>query len=243
MTAAVLSLVTFFSTALGGLFALRRRHQLYVVMGCSAGILIAAALLDLLSDAFELVHASRESSIAQVLFATVIGFVTYYSVDYFVHREAAGHVSKCGKATFGSFAALGLTAHSFLDGFAIGSAFHANSKLGILVAIAVIAHDFGDGVSTVAVVLASRSGLRASIGWLTADAVAPLIGCLVALFIVISQGWIANLLGFFAGSFLFIGAVHLLPEAEREAENGGWLYLAVLAGIGFIVLASRLLNV
>ena len=63
--------------------------------------------------------------------------------------------------------------HSFLDGFAIGSAFHANSTIGGLVAIAVIAHDFGDGVSTVGVVLGSKGGFRASIGWLLADAIAP----------------------------------------------------------------------
>jgi len=242
MTPAILSLLTFCSTALGGLFALRRRKQLYVVMGFSAGILIAAALLDLLADAFELVSESGQSSVSTVLLAAVFGFLMYYSVDYFVHRETAGHLRQHGQATFASLAALGLTVHSFLDGFAIGSAFRANSKIGWLVAIAVIAHDFGDGVSTVGVVLGSRSGLRASIGWLAADAVAPVIGCGAALLVSISEGWIANLLGFFAGSFLFIGAVHLLPEAEREAQRGLWLYLAVTASIAFVVVISHFLK-
>ena len=137
---------------------------------------------------------------------------------------------------------LGLTVHSFLDGFAIGSAFHANSTIGGLVAIAVIAHDFGDGVSTVGVVLGSKGGLRASIGWLLADAIAPVLGCVAALSISISQGLIAELLGFFAGSFLFIGAAHLLPEAEQEGK-ARWLYVAVVAGFVFMLIVNSVLKV
>ena len=242
MTAILLAAVTFFSTALGGLFALRWRKQLYLVMGFSAGILVAAALLDLLPDAFEIVVESKESAVDQVLFAAALGFLAYYSLEFFVHRGAAGHEKREGKVAFASMAAFGLTVHSFLDGFAIGSAFHANSTIGALVAIAVIAHDFGDGVSTVGVVLGSKGGLRASIGWLLADAIAPVLGCLAALSISISQGLIADLLGFFAGSFLFIGATHLLPEAEEEGESR-WLYVAVVGGFAFMLIVNRVLKV
>ena len=48
--------------------------------------------------------------------------------------------------------------------------------------------------------------------------------------ISISQGLIADLLGFFAGSFLFIGATHLLPEAEEEGD-AGWLFVVVVADL------------
>jgi zinc transporter ZupT len=239
MMALVLSVLTFCSTALGGLFALHRRHQLYLVMGFSAGILVAAALLDLLPDAFEVIGQSGQSSVGNVLLAAMLGFLAYYSLDRLVHRGAAGHEARQGKAAFGWLAACGLTVHSFLDGFAIGSAFQANSSLGVLVAIAVIAHDFGDGVSTVGVVLGSRGGLRASVGWLLADAAAPVLGCGAARVVSVSQGFIAELLGFFAGSFLFIGAAHLLPEAEQEGK-APWLYVAVLAGFGFVLVVSRL---
>jgi ZIP family zinc transporter len=241
MTAILLAAATFFSTALGGLFALRWRKQLYLVMGFSAGILVAAALLDLLPDAFEIVTESKQSSVDNVLFAAALGFLAYYSLEFFVHQGAAGHEKREGKVAFASMAALGLTVHSFLDGFAIGSAFQANSTIGGLVAIAVIAHDFGDGVSTVGVVLGSKGGLRASIGWLVADAIAPILGCAAALAISISQGLIAELLGFFAGSFLFIGAAHLLPEAEQEG-NGRWLYVAVVAGFVFMLIVNRVLK-
>jgi len=58
---------------------------------------------------------------------------------------------------------------------------------------------------------------------------------------LLPQGLIANLLGFYAGSFIFIGGVHLLPEAEREAR-GPWLFAAVTAGFAFVVAASRVFN-
>jgi zinc transporter ZupT len=108
--------------------------------------------------------------------------------------------------------------------------------------VAVIAHDFGDGVSTVGVVLGSSGALRASIGWLLADAIAPVVGCAAALGVSISQGLIADLLGFFAGSFLFIGAAHLLPEAEEEG-NAMWLWLVVVAGFGLMFLVNTFLKV
>ncbi len=54
MTTIVLSILTFFSTALGGLFALREGARLYLVARFSAGVLVSAALLDPLLNAAEL---------------------------------------------------------------------------------------------------------------------------------------------------------------------------------------------
>jgi zinc transporter ZupT len=274
MTALILSVLTFFSTALGGLFALRRRGQLYLVMGLSAGILVAAALLDLLPEALEIAPKADPAVVEKVFLCCAVGFLLYYSLDYFVHWGAAGHEERhaadlaqdehhavaCEVAedhathhhdhhhghhhhvTFGSIAALGLTVHSFLDGFAIGGAFQASAKVGWLVAVAVLAHDFGDGVTTVAVVLGSKGGLRASLGWLLADAAAPVLGCVLAMLTPISQSLMALLLSFFAGSFLFIGAAHLLPEAEHEGK-APWLYAAVVAGFVFVGLIRHFVNI
>ena len=55
MTALLLAIATFVSTALGGLFALHRRRHLYLVMAVAAGLLVGSALLDLLPDALQLV--------------------------------------------------------------------------------------------------------------------------------------------------------------------------------------------
>ncbi|HZZ27695.1 MAG TPA: ZIP family metal transporter [Pirellulales bacterium] len=275
MVALFLSVLTFFSTAMGGLFALRHRNRLYLVMGLSAGILVSAALLDLLPEALEIAQPQGAAAVERVFIFCALGFLLYYSLDFFVHLGAAGHEERHGSerhpaepaarspetpaahshqpdvgaqyvaaryghshghhhpTTFGSIAALGLTVHSFLDGFAIGGGFQTSATMGWLVALAVLAHDFGDGVTTVGVVLGSKGGWRASLGWLLADAVAPVLGCTLALTIPISESLIAVLLSFFSGSFLFIGAAHLLPEAEHEGK-AIWLYGAVVIGFVFV---------
>jgi len=254
MTALLLSVLTFFSTAAGGLFALRRRHQLYLVMGFSAGALIAAALVDLLPEALE-VADSAATPVARdhIFLAAMLGFLVYFSLDFFVHLTAAGHEGKhdAGEhehhhhhhhpTTFGSLAAMGLTLHSFFDGFAIGSGFQASERIGWLVAIAVLAHDFGDGVTTIGIVLGSKGKLRTSIGWLLADAAAPILGCAAALALSVSPAMLAPLLGFFAGSFLFIGAAHLLPEALHEGK-ARWLYVAVVAGFGLMAIVNHFIS-
>lgn len=242
MIALLLSFVTFGSTLLGGLFALHRRRQLHLVMGFAAGVLVGAALLDLLPEALELAGATPGAATLTVLRGAVLGFLVFYGLDRSVHLLAAGHAeshadSHAGGA-FGTAAALGLTIHSFLDGFAIGSGFRAATAIGVLVAIAVIAHDFGDGVSTVAVVLGAKGSARASLAWLAADALAPVAGAGAALWLAVSPAFLVGVLGFFAGSFLFIGAAHLLPEAGREG-GGVALPLAVVAGFAFIALVTQ----
>jgi ZIP family zinc transporter len=226
VVAIAFAIVTFFSTAAGGLFALHQRRHLYLVMGAAAGLLLGAALFDLLPEAVEL------SSPVGVSLACGAGFAVFYAVEHFVHLGAAEHQKEDAVRAFGSMAALGLTVHSFLDGLAIGSAFLADARLGVIVGVAVVGHDFGDGVSTVGVVLGSKGALRASIGWLLADAIAPVVGAVVALELHVPRSMLAYLLAFFAGSFLFLGGAHLLPEAARSGHRGK-LAAVVVAALGF----------
>jgi zinc transporter ZupT len=57
----------------------------------------------------------------------------------------------------------------------------------------------------------------------------------------LSSGVLACLLGFFAGTFLFVGAAHLLPEAAREGRKGP-LVAAAVAGVVLIGAATWILG-
>jgi len=240
MTALLFAAVTFVSTALGGLFALHRRRHLYLVMGAAAGLLVGSALLDLLPDALSLVSESGRRGTMTVALSVGAGFLAFLAIDHAVHATAAGH-RDTGTKAFGAAAALGLTVHSFLDGMAIGAAFQQSAGLGALIGIAVVAHDFGDGVSTVGVVLGSRGELRASVAWLIADAAAPIAGVLAARALHVPRPVLAGMLGFFAGTFLFVGAAHLLPEAAREGRKAP-LTASVIAGVAFVGVATWILE-
>jgi zinc transporter ZupT len=240
MTALLFAALTFVSTEVGGLFALHRRCDLCVVLGAAAGLLVGSALLDLLPDALRLVADQGRRGVLAVAFATAAGFLAFGIAKEAMHHSAAdrdGH----GTRAFGSAAALGLTVHSFLDGMAIGAAFAQSATLGALVGIAVIAHDFGDGLSTVGVVLGSRGARRTSLAWLLADASAPFAGALSARALHMSRDVLAELLGFFAGTFLFVGAAYLLPEAAHEGRRG-LVATSVAAGVTFIGAATWILG-
>jgi ZIP family zinc transporter len=233
-----LSLLAFVSTLLGGLFALRQRGRLWLVMAFAAGVRVAAALIDLLPEGVRLAGGPAGDAVDAVFLAAAVGFLAFYGLERLVH-VARGE--EAGEPVFGAVAAFGMTVHSFLDGLAIGGAFRVEAALGLIVAFAVIAHDFTDGVSTVAVVLGARGGVRTSVAWLAADALAPVLGAAAGSLVPVGEGTIAALLGFFAGSFLFIGGGHLLPRSHLERAGLG-PPAAVVAGFVLMFAVTRLLR-
>ena len=113
-------------------------------------------------------------------------------------------------------AALGagsLSAHSFLDGVAIGLAFQASAEIGGVVAIAVLTHDFSDGINTMNMVLKNGGDRRQALRWLLIDALAPALGVGATFFFALPDSAFGVVLALFAGFFLYIGASDLIPES------------------------------
>ena len=216
--AVLLAVVTCFSTLLGGTFAARRRKKIGVLGAFAAGVLITTSLLDLLPQTFRLA-TSVNVLIEDVMALTVVGFLFLYVISRLITSHVFnkdGEYIEVRHPLGGLFATSELSVHSFIDGLAIGFGFQADIHVGIVIAIAVICHDFTDGLSTVTVMLNSGNSLRNSLRMLLLDAVAPVLGAVVALFIEMPQYYIVLLLPFFAGGFLYLGASDLLPEAHEE---------------------------
>src|SRR5437764_643418 len=75
----VIAFATFCSTMLGGLFALRLKDKLHLILGFSAGAVIGVAFFDLLPEALELGTKSHE--ISTVVAVTALGFLVYLVLD------------------------------------------------------------------------------------------------------------------------------------------------------------------
>src|SRR6266542_2898847 len=95
---------------------------------------------------------------------------------------------------------------SFLDGLAIGVGFEAGPKVGFIVLLAVVAHDFADGLNTVTFMLATRNSRWRTCLLLGVDALAPVAGALCAGRFRITPYHLAFQLSFFAGFLLYLGA-------------------------------------
>jgi zinc transporter ZupT len=221
------------ATMLGGLAALGLRERLHLVLGFSAGAVIAVAFFDLLPEALSLnAHSSRD-----IVAALAVGFFLYLLFDRLVSlngtQKASGANPWRARIGAGSF-----SVHSVLDGFAIGIAFQAGQAVGFVVAAAVLVHDFSDGLNTVNVVVKNGGQRSSALGWLVVDALAPLVGAGLSLLVAPPRSALALLLAGFSGFFLYIGASDLLPESQRAFPRL-WTTIATLLGAGVLYLATR----
>lgn len=128
------------------------------------------------------------------------------------HREAHSH-ERLGQMRRVLLGAGSFSMHSFLDGIAVGLAFQASAAAGLVVAIAVLTHDFSDGINTMSVVLRNKGDRKLAMRWLFADALAPALGIAVAQLFSLPLDVLAVVLAVFAGFFLYIGASDLIPES------------------------------
>jgi zinc transporter ZupT len=226
-----LSFCTALATMVGGLLALRLIKSLPLALGFSAGAVIGVGFFDLLPEAFRL----DGSDMPLLAGAAVLGFFVYALID-----RIAGHDHNCHDAPHrGVIGAASFSAHSLLDGLAMGLAFQAGREAGLVVAAAVLAHDFADGLNTVNVVSKSGASRRAALGWLSLDAAAPVLGAILSLFISLPKDTLGLALAAFGGFFLYIGACDLFPASQRAQP--GWKTLsATLAGAAYLYLVTRL---
>ncbi|MDE2355723.1 MAG: ZIP family metal transporter, partial [Alphaproteobacteria bacterium] len=197
----------------------------------SAGAVIGVALLDLAPESLDLAGPARGG----IMFGLIaLGFAGYLILSRTLEGLAAGPL-RVGRF----LGAASLTAHSALDGLAIGLGFQASPAAGLVLAAAVLAHDAADGINTVTLSLAASPNARTARLWLAADALAPLVGVALSRLIRPTPASLGAALALFAGIFLHIGASELLP-ASRAARPGFAASLATLAGLAVIALAVHL---
>ena len=219
----------------GGALALRLRDRLHLILGFSAGAIIAVAFFDLLPEAVKLGGAEFDPS--AVLALSALGFFGYTVLDRLILLHAHHHDGAFLQRQWTGAASL--SAHSFMDGLAIGLAFRASPSIGIAVAAAVLAHDCSDGMNTVSVVLKNGGAPRQALRWLIADAVAPLLGAAASLVFAPQGSAMSPILALFGGFFLYIGASDLLPESFH-AHPKFLTTLATLVGAVFLYIVVRL---
>lgn len=216
MIALLLGCAAFCSTMIGGSLALKLRDKLHIILGFSAGAVIAVAFFDLLPEALDL--GSRVHAPSTVVAFTALGFVLYLVLDRLIllHNHAHEQDGHLKVESRGHVRAGSLSIHSFLDGVGIGLAFQVSAAVGAVVAAAVLAHDFSDGINTVNVVVRHGGERKKALRWLLVDAIAPVIGVVVTLFFAVSEESLGLLLAMFAGFFLYIGASDLIPESHHQ---------------------------
>jgi len=238
----LIALATFVATMVGGLVAFKFRDKLHLILGFSAGAVIGVAFFDLLPESIEL--GSKYYSLGTMTAITAGGFLVYLVLDrwIFLHsqfqEDGDAHEHRHVRGILGAGS---LTIHSFLDGVAIGLAFQVSAAIGIVVAVAVLVHDFSDGINTVSLILKNKGQNKSAFRWLVVDAVAPVIGAASTLFIHLPEQTLAIVLALFSGFFVYIGASDLIPESHHAHPKFLTTVMTIL-GATVLFVAIRLAN-
>ena len=142
---------------MGGLFALRYRDRLHRILGFTAGVLLGVVAFDLFPEIHDLANETRSSFTAPMI-ALVVGFLAFHIVEKLVLIHSAHE-----------------------DEYAPG---RQHPQLGVVsaVALAVIAHDFSDGLNTVTLMLLNGNSSARSRWLLLLDASTPLLDASTPLF-------------------------------------------------------------
>jgi len=214
----------FAMTLVGGVVAQHIGDRRHLVLGLAAGLMLGVVGFDLLPEALDN-QPRHVFGVPAALLMFVLGFLALHVIErsVAVHRahegEYASHTHVHGHAHdpvkgIGLAAAAALVGHSVMDAFPIGAAFQAGDTVGIVVAIAVVSHDFADGFNTYTIMRLYGNDRRRAQLLLGADALAPVAGAAITLAFTIPAGLLGLYLGFFAGFLLYLATSDILPEAH-----------------------------
>lgn len=230
----IIGLATTAATLLGGYLALRHKDRLHLILGFSAGAVIGVAFFDLIPEAIEI--GSKYYSTNTITSLIALGFMLYMIADRIL---AHGSHSEDEAGSHGHLGPGTLTVHSYFDGMAIGLAYQVSTAVGIVVAIAVLAHKFSDGINTVNLSIIGHGHDRYAKGWLVAGALAPLLGIATTMLVDLPESLLGILLALFAGFFMYLGASDLLPESHHRHPRI-WTTASTVLGVAVLYFAIQL---
>jgi len=211
----------------------------------SVGILLATAFLHALPEAFS-TPGVAPGSLFSLLLAGILFFFALEKVALLRHNhhhEGDGHNHHAGHdreeaGKSGWMILVGDGVHNFVDGILIAAAFIANPEVGILTALAIIAHEIPQEIGNFMVLLNAGFTKRRALTYnLICGLLAVVGGVLGYLFLEQSQALIPYLLVFASSSFIYIAVSDLMPQMNRrlQIKESVKQITLIICGIGLVL--------
>lgn len=216
-------------------------QRINVLISYAIGALLGAAFLEILPHALE--HGEPHRMTATVLFGILAFFVLEKLVlwrhchhDHCEAHDAQAPANDHGRS--GLLILVGDTFHNFVDGILIAAAFLENTQLGIVTALAIIAHEIPQEVGDYLILLHSGYSRARALAFNLLSSLATLVGALLAYF-TLSQvsEWIPTLLGLAAASMIYVAVADLIPSLHKRTELRATLQQILLIGLGVASIA------
>jgi zinc and cadmium transporter len=246
------------ASAAAAAFALfLRASWIPMLVSYAIGALLGAAFLEVIPHAFE--HGDPHTAALAILGGILLFFLLEklllwrhshegHDTDGHGGEHEAAHIAGDAAHDHGRSGALivvGDTIHNFLDGILIAAAFLQSTQLGIITALAIVAHEIPQEVGDFLILLNSGYS-RVKAFWLNIlSSGATLVGGVIGYFALqILQGWTPVLLGIVGASMIYVAVADLIPGLHRRPELRATLSQTILIalGIGSIALARALIG-
>jgi zinc and cadmium transporter len=224
-------------------FALRASPaRISSLISYAVGALLGAVFLEILPHAVEATENVRSLTLTVLL-----GILAFFILEKLIlwrhcHSEICEvhevHEQSSDHGRSGLMILIGDTVHNFVDGILIAAAFLIDIELGIVTAVAIIAHEIPQEVGDFLVLLHSGYSRAKAFAFNLLSSAATLVGGLLAYAALQSlESWISTLLGIAAASMIYVAIADLIPGLHRRTELRATLEQVLLIGAGIASIA------
>src|ERR671918_370808 len=214
-----------------------------MLVSFAIGALLGAAFLEIIPHAFE------QGEAHQVAFSILGGIFGFFVLEKLLlwrhcHTEHCEVHDAHDHGRSGTLIVVGDTVHNFVDGVLIAAAFLQSVELGVVTAIAIIAHEIPQEVGDFLILLHSGYSRLRALAMNLVSSAATVVGGVVGYFgLQLVAGLEATLLGIVAASMIYVAVADLIPGLHKRPElrDTASQALLIALGIGAIAMVRTVL--
>ena len=226
------------SAGLAALALTLRATWIPMLVSFAIGALLGAAFLEIIPHAFE------EGEAHQVAFSILGGIFAFFVLEkLLLYRHC--HTEHCevhdahDHGRSGTLIVVGDTVHNFVDGVLIAAAFLQSTELGVVAAVAIIAHEIPQEVGDFLILLHSGYSRARALAMNLVSSAATVVGGVIGYFgLQLVDGLEPILLGVVAASMIYVAVADLIPGLHRRPELRDTAFQALLIALGIGTIAA-----
>ena len=215
-----------------------------MLVSFAIGTLLGAAFLEVIPHAFEQGEAHVTAS---AILGGILGFFLLEKLLLWRHSHEHGEGAEPQHhhehARAGALIVVGDTVHNFVDGVLIAAAFLQGPELGVVTAVAIVAHEIPQEVGDFLVLLHAGYTRARAFTLNLLSSTGSVAGGVLGYFALSSlERWEPVLLGVVAASMIYVAVADLIPGLHKRPELRATAQQALLiaAGVAVIVLVRML---
>jgi zinc transporter ZupT len=237
-TALITSLLAAFVTS-AGIYTIRyyvdwgQRNSSYFIC-FAAGVLISASFLHIIPKSISM------NTAAPVYL--LLGFFGLHLFNRFITAFVCEKNPEKEQYGIGLIPMVGIGFHSLIDGMVYSVVFSVSIFTGFMSTAGMVLHEFPEGIITYLLLL--RGGFSRQQSMVMAFCAAALttpLGMLISYPLIsrFDSSMLGALLSLSAGALMYVGATHLLPQAEREHKKYSLVALAGGVVVAVVIVLSK----